>query len=72
MSTPQILLAYLSPETVLPITSIVAAIAGGSMLLTRRVIRLLVRGFRAALRRPQRLAEASKPHFPGSEGVLKK
>ena len=70
MSAPNILLAYLSPETVLPVTSIVAAIAGGLMFLTRRSIRLLVRCFRGALRRPQRTAGASKPHFQSPDGVL--
>ena len=70
MSAPNIVLAYLSPETVLPVTSIVAAIAGGSMFLTRRLIRLLVRCFRGALRRPQRTARASKPHFQSPDGVL--
>jgi hypothetical protein len=70
MSAPYILLAYLSPETVLPLTSIVAAIAGGSMLLTRRTIRLLVRCIRGALGRPQRTAGASKPHFRNPEGVV--
>ncbi len=70
MSAPNILLAYLSPETVLPVTSIVAAIAGGLMFLTRRSIRFLVRCFRGALRRPQRTAGASKPHFQSPDGVL--
>jgi hypothetical protein len=70
MCAPRILLAYLSPETVLPMTSIMAAIAGGSMLLTRRLIRLLVRCFRGTLRRPQRPAGASKPHVQRPDGVL--
>jgi hypothetical protein len=70
VSEPNILLAYLSPETVLPLTSIVAAIAGGSMLLTRRSIRLLVRCFRGALWRPKRTGEASKRHFQSPDGVL--
>ena len=64
MSAPNILLAYLSPETVLPVTSIVAAIAGGSMFLTRRLIRLLVRCFRvhSGVRngRPGRVSRTSK------------
>jgi hypothetical protein len=70
MSAPNVLLAYLSPETVLPLTSIVAAIAGGSMFLTRRSIRFLIRCFRGALRRPQRVAEASEPHFQTRRAML--
>jgi hypothetical protein len=70
VSTPDILLAYLSPETVLPLTSIVAAIAGGSMFLTRSSIRFLVRCFRGAFRRPPRTDGASEPHFRGSERRL--
>jgi hypothetical protein len=63
MSAPNILLAYLSPETVLPMTSILATIVGGSMFLSRRLIRLLARCVRGAFRRPQRTAGASKPHI---------
>jgi hypothetical protein len=70
VSVPNVLLAYLSPETVLPLTSIVAAIAGGAMFLTRRPIRFLVRCFRGAIRRPQRNAAVSEPHFQRPEGVL--
>jgi hypothetical protein len=63
MSAPNVLLAYLSPDAVLPLTSIVATIVGGAMLLTRGSLRFLVRCFRVALRRPQRIAQASAPHF---------
>ena len=70
MIVPNVVLAYLSPETVPPMTSIVAAIVGGSMLLTRRMIHLFVRGFRAVLRRPQRLVGSSKPHTHSPGGVL--
>jgi hypothetical protein len=62
MGAPTVLLAYLSPETILPVTSIVAAIAGGAMLFTRASIRFLVRRLRGALRRPRRVAGASQPH----------
>jgi hypothetical protein len=70
MSEPNVLLAYLSPDTVVPLTSIVAAIAGGSMLLTRSSIRFLVRCFRNVLRRQQRTSRASKPHLQSPEGGL--
>ncbi len=60
MSAPTVLLAYLSPETVLPLTSIVAAIAGGSMFLTRRSIRFVVRCFRGVTSRQKRIAPATE------------
>jgi hypothetical protein len=55
--------AYLSPETVLPLTSIVATIAGGAMLLTRGSLKFILRCFRNAVRRPRRVARAGAPHF---------
>jgi hypothetical protein len=63
MGAPHVLLAYLSPDTVLPLTSIAAAVVGGSMFLTRRSIRFVVRCLRRALTRPQRVAGVSEPHF---------
>jgi hypothetical protein len=60
MSAPTVLLAYLSPDTVLPLTSIVAAIAGGSMFLTRRSLRFVVRCFRGVISRQKRIAPASE------------
>ena len=70
MSAPNVLLAYFSPDTVLPLTSIVATIVGGAMLLTRGSIRFLVRCFRDALRRPQRVAGASEPHSHSRRTML--
>ncbi len=69
MSVPNVFLAYLSPETVLPMTSIVAAIAGGSMLITGRFIRLLGRCFRGKLRHSHRTAGASEPRVQSPDGV---
>jgi hypothetical protein len=70
MSPSGVLLAYLSPETFLPLTSVVAAIAGGAMFLTRGSIRFLVRCFRGALRRPQGVVGAGRPHFPSRRARL--
>jgi hypothetical protein len=70
MSAPNVLLAYLSPETVLPLTSVVATIVGGAMLLTRGSTAFLVRCFRGALRRPRRVAEARTPHFESRRAML--
>jgi hypothetical protein len=58
MSAPNSLFAYLSPETVVPVASIVAAGVGGLMFLTRGSFRFLVRCARGALPRPHRLARA--------------
>jgi hypothetical protein len=70
MSAPVFLLAYFSPETVLPLTSIVATILGGAMFLTQGSIRFLVRRIRGTLRRPQRVAGASAPHSPSQRALL--
>lgn len=70
MSAPNVLPAYLSPETVLPLTSIVATIAGGAMLLTWRSIRFVVPCFRGVIPRPQRIARASEPHVNSRRAML--
>lgn len=70
MSTPIHVLGYLSPETVLPVMSIVASIAGGAMLLTRGSIRFIFRCLRSALRRPRRAARARSPHFESRRAML--
>jgi hypothetical protein len=58
------ILAYFSPETTLPLTSIVVTIAGGAMLLTRGSLRFLIRCLRIAIRRPREAEAAgtSRPH----------
>jgi len=70
MSAPNVLLAYLSPDTILPLTSIVATIVGGAMLLTRGSIRFLLHCFRGALRRPRRGAGARAPHFESRRAMV--
>jgi hypothetical protein len=70
MSAPNVLLAYLSPETVLPLTSVVATIVGGAMLLTRGSTAFLVRCLRGALRRPRRVAGARSPHLDSRRAML--
>jgi hypothetical protein len=57
-----IIVAYFSPETMLPVTSIVATIAGIVMMLGRGTIRLMARSAQRKLRRPGRIAGTSKPH----------
>jgi hypothetical protein len=54
--------AYFSPETVLPVTSIVATIAGILMMLGRGTLRLIVRSAGRRFRRSGRVARTSTPH----------
>jgi hypothetical protein len=62
-------LAYFSPETLLPVRSIVATIAGIVMMLGRGTLGLIARSARRRLRRPGRVASTSKPHLPITEAV---
>jgi hypothetical protein len=55
---------------VLALTSFVAAIVGGSMLLTRRSIRFVVRCIRGRPWQPQATARASEPRLRSPEGGL--
>jgi hypothetical protein len=55
--------AYFSPETVLPVTSILATVAGILMMLGRGTLRLIIRAAGQSIRRPLRVASTSKPHL---------
>jgi hypothetical protein len=46
MHEPTFLFAYLSPETCLPLTSVIATAFGVVMMFGRTTLRLLARGFR--------------------------
>ena len=61
--TSDLILAYFSPETLLPATSIVATIAGIVMMLGRGTLRLLIRSSQRGLRREDRIAGTSTPHL---------
>jgi hypothetical protein len=63
MGYPCFLLAYFSPETVLPLSSIIATIAGFALLIKRSSFRFIARAFRAGLRRRSRIARLNRPHF---------
>jgi hypothetical protein len=56
-------LAYFSPETMLPLSSIIATIAGFALLIKRSSIRFVVHCFRAAFRRRPSEARVNVPHF---------
>jgi hypothetical protein len=57
------LLAYLTPDALLPVTSVIATIAGIGMILGRGSFRFLVRCCLRSRRFTSRIAEISEPHF---------
>ena len=63
------LLGYFSPETVLPLSSIIATLAGCALLIKRSSLRFLAHCCRTALRRRRRSAPISRPHLPGRDQV---
>jgi hypothetical protein len=56
-------LAYFSPETMLPLSSLIATIVGFGLLIKRSSIRFVLHCFRAAFRRRPTGTGISKPHF---------
>jgi hypothetical protein len=56
-------LAYFSPETMLPLTSLIATVAGFALLIKRSSIRFVVHCCRAALRRRRSASKILAPHF---------
>jgi hypothetical protein len=63
MSNSTLLFAYFAPETLLPVTSIVATIAGILMMLGRGSVRFMLQCVRRWLRRKDGVAGVSHPHF---------
>jgi hypothetical protein len=57
------IIAYFSPETLLPATSIIATALGFIMLVGRGSFRLLVHGWRLAKNRTGRGAAIPAPHY---------
>jgi hypothetical protein len=55
--------AYFTPETLLPVGSILATFAGLAMMLGRGSLRFLLRCFRRVARRSTWIAGVSRPHF---------
>ena len=58
-----ILFAYFSPETLLPVGSIVATVLGVVMMLGRGSLRFFIRSFKRVLRPSTWIAGVSRPHF---------
>lgn len=67
MSSIPPVLAYFSPETMLPLSSLIATIAGCALLIKRSSIRFVIHCCRAALRRGRSASSAGQPHFAASE-----
>jgi hypothetical protein len=63
MSNSALVFAYFGPETLLPVTSIVATIVGIVMMLGRGSFRTILQFFRRVLRRRKGVAAVSHPHF---------
>ena len=57
-----LILGYFSPETMLPLSSVIATVAGFALLIKRSSVRFVIHCFRTALRRPRGSA-ITKPHL---------
>jgi hypothetical protein len=57
------LFAYFTPETLLPVGSILATVAGVAMMLGRGSLSFLFRCFRRVARPSNWIAGVSRPHF---------
>lgn len=57
-----LVLGYFSPETMLPLSSVIATIAGFALLVKRSSIRFVVHCARAAFRRPSAGSSIKGPH----------
>jgi hypothetical protein len=56
-------LAYFSPETMLPLSSLIATIVGFGLLIKRSTIRFVLQSWRAAIGSVRHRVASNKPHF---------
>jgi hypothetical protein len=63
MENPNIFFAYFTPETLLPVTSIIATGVGIVMMVGRGSVRFVVRNARRLRARAKPIAGVSAPHF---------
>jgi hypothetical protein len=63
MSSTLVLLAYFGPETVLPMTSVIATVVGLFMMFGRSTFRFLFRWRRSPAAAPKPAEVARGPHF---------
>jgi hypothetical protein len=70
MCHPSPFLAYFSPETMLPLSSIIATIAGFALLIKRSSFRFVAHHVRSALKSRGAARPTSAPHIRVPEGEL--
>jgi hypothetical protein len=70
LSPSFVLLAYFSPETMLPLSSILATIAGCALMIKRSSLRFAARSCRAVIHRRRVGRPANAPHFQMAEKEL--
>lgn len=63
MDSTLLLIAYFGPETVLPMTSVVATVAGLFMMFGRTLFRLTFRRMRSRSAAPRPSGAVPQPHF---------
>lgn len=63
MLTMAVVLAYFSPETMLPLSSVIATVVGFGLLIKRSSVRFVVHCVRVALRKGSGRSAAPSPHF---------
>ncbi len=69
MDSTLVMFAYLSPETVLPVTSILATVAGLVLMFGRNTLKLSARWLRLATKRRTRGQKLRGPHVRRGVGV---
>jgi hypothetical protein len=70
MSFYFVVLAYFSPETMVPMSSILATIAGCALMVKRSSFRFAARSCRAVLHRRRGGGRVNAPHFRMAEKEL--
>ncbi len=63
MNHSNLIFAYFSPETLLPVGSIIATVLGVMMMLGRGSVRFLIRSAKRVLPTSAWIAGVSRPHF---------
>ncbi len=63
MCATNVMLAYFSPETMLPLSSLIATVVGFALLVKRNSVRFVVHCCREAVRTLRSRSTPSSPHF---------
>jgi hypothetical protein len=70
MCSPEPVFAYFSPETFLPLTSVIASAVGVFLLFGSNVLRVVRRAFRGLSLRGRRAGTIPRPHFQPREQAI--